>query len=617
MMKTPIFILSVCLLCFGLINAQQFKGAAGASTVPAPKPHYQLEYTFDVPVNVDAWSNQPAGMQVSFASADKLYFRTEVPTLEKTTDVLEKAGWRGERINAQVLVWSSDTARQVRLKVNDLVSAQGDLISKDHIKVNMVRYVVSNFPYGARNVTCDISPCKDSIYLMPDRFESFARFEVPGRTVRPVWISIDIPDSARQRNYTSTIEVQSEKTKSVLHVRLKVQGQSLPKPKDWAQRLDLWQNPIVVARHNDVKPWSEEHKLLLAKHLKLYSDAGGKYVTTYAVHSPWADNSYMIEEAMIEWKKQKNGSWKFDYSIFDTYVELAIKAGIDKAITIYTPLPWGNRFRYMDEATCNYITEVWNPHTQEYKAFWHVFLDDLKTHLKQKDWLEKTYLGINENEMKQTLASIRVIKEHSKDWRITYAGNWHAELDTLLDDYSFLYGQEPNLKQAKARSQRGATSTYYVCCNPPVPNNFVFSLPIEGRWISWYTAAYGYDGFLRWSYDAWPADPARDARHTLWPAGDCFLVYPGGGSSIRFEKLREGIVDFEKIRIVKELAATSSDKTVKKLVKELDEHLKKFVAERAFNEKKIAADVEKGNGIIEKLSDLLNVTNCPTAKSRF
>jgi hypothetical protein len=614
-MKKTFFIVCVCLLCCGQVEAQQSKGAFDASAVPAPKPHYQPEYTFDVPVDASAWQSQPSGLQVSFASINKLYFRTEVPALEKTTDVWEKTGWRGERINAQVLVWSSDTVRQVRFKVNDLVNAQGNVINKNNITVNMVRSVVSNFPYGAKNVTCDVSPYKDSVYLMPDRFESFDRFEVPGRSVRPVWISINIPDSARQGMYIGTIEVQSEKTKSVLQVKLKVQGQTVPKPKDWAHRLDLWQNPIIVAWYNDVKPWSEEHKVLLAKHLKLYADAGGKYITTYAVHSPWADNSYMIEDAMIDWVKQKNGSWKFDYTIFDTYVELAMKAGIDKAITIYTPLPWGNRFRYLDEATGNHITEVWNPDTQEYKTFWHLFLDDLKAHLKQKGWLEKTYLGINENEMKQTLASIRVIKEHSKDWRITYAGNWHAELDTLLDDYSFLYEQEPNAQQAKARASRGATSTYYVCCNPPVPNNFVFSPPIEGRWISWYTAAKGYDGFLRWAYDAWPADPTRDARHTLWPAGDCFLVYPGGGSSIRFEKLREGIVDFEKIRIVKELAAKSSDKAVKKLVKELDEHLKKFVAERAFDEKKIAADVEKGNGIIEKLSDLLNVTNEPLAKA--
>ncbi len=28
---------------------------------------------------------------------------------------------------------------------------------------------------------------------------------------------------------------------------------------------------------------------------------------------------------------------------------LAMETGIDEAITIYTPVPWGNRFRYLDE----------------------------------------------------------------------------------------------------------------------------------------------------------------------------------------------------------------------------------------------------------------------------
>jgi hypothetical protein len=234
-----------------------------------------------------------------------------------------------------------------------------------------------------------------------------------------------------------------------------------------------------------------------------------------------------------------------------------------------------------------------------------VFLTDLEKHLKQKGWFEKTYLGINENEMEHTLAAIKVIKEHSKDWKITYAGNWHKELDTLLDDYCFLYGQESDVDVVKQRAARGQTTTYYVCCNPPVPNNFVFSPPVEGRWQGWYTAAHGYDGFLRWAYDAWPADPMRDARHEFWPAGDCYLIYPGGNSCIRFEKLREGIVDYEKIRILRAEAAKSNDKEVKGLIQQLDQHLQIFLTEKDFNTDKITADMDKGKKILEQLGDKL------------
>jgi hypothetical protein len=131
---------------------------------------------------------------------------------------------------------------------------------------------------------------------------------------------------------------------------------------------------------------------------------------------------------------------------------------------------------------------------------------------------------------------------------------------------------------------------------------------VEGRWISWYAAAAGYNGFLRWAYDAWPEDPVRDARFGSWPAGDCFLVYPGAGSSIRFEKLREGIADFEKIRILKNLTAGRTGE-VGQLLKALEDHLKVFTTEHDFNEEKITGDVEKGRALVDELSRKLKSAN--------
>jgi hypothetical protein len=605
-MKKTLMVACLCHLYAGVIFGQVYKGQLPFAKVPVPGGHYQQEYTFDTTVNTAAWLTQKKGLHVSFGSTDQAYFRTEVPELEESLS-WEQSGWKGERLNAMVLAWSPDTVNQVRLVLSDLKNEKGKTISKNNIKLNIVRYVVGNYPYGAKDVTCGASPYS-SLYLMPDRFEAMTgadRFDLPGKTVRPVWVSVDIPAGTEAGMYTGTIEVRSEKDRSLLQVKLNVQNLTLPPPHDWKHRLDLWQNPWAVAWENNLKPWSEEHKALLKKHLKLYADAGGKYITTYGVHSPWADNSYMIEGAMIEWIKRRDGSWKFDYNIFDQYVQLAMSIGIDKAITIYTPVPWGFRFRYMDEKTGNYVYVSWAPDSKEFKDFWNIFLTDLKKHLDGKGWFEKTYLGINENAMEQTLAAINVIKAHSKKWKITYAGDWHKELENLLDDYCFLYGKESDVDVVKQRSSKGFTTTYYVCCNPPVPNNFVFSPPIEGRWMGWYTSAHKYDGFLRWAYDAWPADPLRDARHELWPAGDCYLVYPGGNSCIRFEKIREGIVDFEKIRILREKASRSTDKNVRDLLSQLDQHLQVFLAEKDFDTKKITGDVQEGKRLVEQLSALL------------
>ena len=595
-----------CVCNLGFLAAafgQPLPGQLDSQRIPPLSPHYEPEYAYDAPVNGERWNRVAPGLHAAFGTTDAIYFRSEVPDLTGDERSWDGVGWKGERLNAVVLVWSADALEQVRVDVTDLTGAGGQILSADNLRLHLVRYVLSNYAAGARDATCDAGP--KGAWLLPDRLEAFDRFDLPRRSVRPVWLTLDIPADAAAGTYEGTVRVTSGNDTATLRLKVRVQPAALPPPHDWPFRLDLWQNPWVIAWYYNVAPWSEEHKVLLKKHLALYADAGGKYITTYAVHSPWQDNSYMIEGGMIDWVKEKSGSWRFDYRIFDDYVTLAMAAGIDKAITIYTPLPWANRFRYLDEQSGTYVQESWPPESEMFRRVWHAFLTDLQRHLGEKGWLEKTYLGINENELSSTLMAIKVIKAHSPAWRITYAGDWHAELNDALDDYSFVHGKEPTMDVVKGRAAKGFTSTYYVCCTPPMPNTFVFSPPTEGRWLGWYAAAYGYDGFLRWAYDAWPADPVRDARHTLWPAGDTFLLYPGAASSIRFEKLREGIVDFEKIRMVRQRAAGSADPETARVLAELSQHLEAIVREREFGERTVRELLKKANATLATLTDRL------------
>ena len=96
--------------------------------------------------------------------------------------------------------------------------------------------------------------------------------------------------------------------------------------------------------------------------------------------------------------------------------------------------------------------------------------------------------------------------------------------------------------------------------------------------------AAGYNGYLRWAYCSWTPQPNQDSRFITWPSGDCYLVYPGC-SSIRMERLVEGIQDYEKIRILKE---TSTEAQLKKL----DAILEKF-RPNTFDESQKAEDLLK------------------------
>ena len=104
----------------------------------------------------------------------------------------------------------------------------------------------------------------------------------------------------------------------------------------------------------------------------------------------------------------------------------------------------------------------------------------------------------------------------------------------------------------KRRKDAGKPTTYYTACGENHPNMFTFSPPAENTWISWYAAAQGFTGYLRWAYNNWTKSTLEDTRYKTWPGGDCYQIYPGPRTSIRFEKLIEGIQDFEKIRMLKE-----------------------------------------------------------------
>ncbi|MDD6828293.1 MAG: DUF4091 domain-containing protein [Bacteroidales bacterium] len=587
-----------------MAQTKPFWGVVPSYKLPARNFHEVQELDSDICVDTMAWKALPKGLNTAFASTAISYAKKEVPAreLNRTASTVV---WRGERAYFQVLVWASNVMEQVRVLPSDLIDAKGNVIDKSNVTCELVRYVLSNYPYEGLAVDCGGGNYMDG-FLVPDRFESFERFDLDGCTTRPVWVSVEIPRTTAAGEYKGTLEIRSKGGESsFLEMTIKVQDHILPLPQDWNYRLDLWQNPWAVAWYNNVEPWSEEHMLLLKKHLELYADAGGTFVTTYCVHSPWSDNSYMIEGGMVEWIRNADSSWTFDYSIFDKYVTLAQSCGLNKAITIYSPLPWANKFRYLDAVSGDYVTVFWAPDSQEFKDVWNVFLTDLMKHLKSKGWFEKTYIGINENGFEETFAAADFVKKHDPSWKTTYAGGWNKDLEYLFDDFCSLYGTEPSDEEIRNRASNGRTSTYYVCCNPAVPNDFVFSPPEQGRWISWYAKARGYDGFLRWAYDAWPEDVKRDARHAIWPAGDCFLVYPGAKSCIRFEKLREGIIDYVKVDIILKKASCVKDKSVSKLVQELEKELSIIAAEKEFSESSVNSSLKRADSIVDQLSDIL------------
>jgi len=87
--------------------------------------------------------------------------------------------------------------------------------------------------------------------------------------------------------------------------------------------------------------------------------------------------------------------------------------------------------------TGNYVWANWPLGSAEHTSFWKAALADLRTHLEQRGWFQKTYLEVNERSLEDTLRSVRLARSDSPRWKFTYAGKYHGELVDAIDDLRF------------------------------------------------------------------------------------------------------------------------------------------------------------------------------------
>lgn len=530
------YLLTTALLCtFSMLTAQDISLAL------------QKEPPMTASEKNARWQTLKGGTRVGFLNSNKRYPQDRVPeATPKSAETL--IAWKGERVHTQLGIWSAKEV-PVAAAVGTLRSKSGATISADQIQIGLMGYVMTDeFRNGCghrKPVDFDSSLVADAIH-----FEKHSGI-VKQNQVQPVWVSVDVPAGAQAGSYEGLITVKADKEYR-LKLTVNVLDKNLPATADWTFRLDLWQHPAAVARVHNVPLWSDAHFEMMRKYYTMLAKAGQKYITASIVNEPWGHQTYDDYPSLIKWTKKKDGSWSFDYSLFDKYVTFVMSTGIDQRINCYSMVPWKVAFQYYDENLGRDTVFTGKIGSEEYNAFWTPMLKDFTSHLKAKGWFGKTTIAMDERPMDAMKAVIKLLKGIDTDWKIALAGDYHAEIEKEIDDYCIASAHQFPADVLAARTQRGQLSTWYTCCTEKYPNGFTFSPPAEHVWVGWYTAAKNMEGYLRWAYNSWVADPVNDSRFRTWPAGDTYQVYPGPATSIRFEKMIEGVQDFEKIRVLKQ-----------------------------------------------------------------
>lgn len=513
------------------------------------------ELTDTKPVDVQKWEACKRSFNSGWGTTDIRYSKTNVPDIELKNRKWKGAVWKGERINALALLWATRDCKDIQVEVSELKGPGGAVIPASAIRTHFVRYVMTDELNKNKRGTCGYRPDHtlfDSS-MVADILDVKTMQDLKARHTQSVWLNIWTPSDVKSGLYRGKVSFKSKEGKfAPLDIELQVGERVLPAPREWSFWLDMWQNPYAVARYYQVPLWSEAHFDAMRPLLKQLAGAGQKCITASIMHQPWGGQTEDPFESMVMRVKKLDGSWEYDYAVFDKWVEFVMSMGIDREINCYSMIPWKLSFRYYDQASDGMKFVDAKVGSPEYREFWFPFLVDFAKHLKAKGWFEKTTIAMDERPMEQMQKAIALIREADPDYKVALAGNYHPQIEKDIFDYSIASGQIYPEEVLIERRTQGKKSTVYTCCSESYPNIFTFSPPAEAAWHAWYAAAADFDGFLRWAFNSWVKDPLRDSRFRAFGAGDCYQVYPGGRSSVRFERLIEGIQDFEKIQMLKE-----------------------------------------------------------------
>jgi hypothetical protein len=367
---------------------------------------------------------------------------------------------------------------------------------------------------------------------------------------------------------------------------LRIRSLRLPAPGQGHFFLNLWQHPSNIARKHELALFSDAHFAALEEYARALHDLGNQAATVIASDIPWAgqfcffdrDNrSNYYEYNYVRVFREKDGTYRYDFSVLDRYLKLFKKYGMTRRIMVagligiwkdaesgygglipgYGDAPWVS---YLDLAD-NCIKFMRTPEQVE------AYVTALYQWFRENGYIEQCVVMPDEPDsddhmdfscMQSAQRLLRLCPEFKLELDVPPAVLENEMKGLPVWDYtpSVEHFHEPLMQACRARVS--GLMLWSTCCYPLVPNSFLHSPLNEVRLHGLFSEYLHTDGFLRWNFTAWPENPREEIRFRRgnWSAGDTCFVYPSRGGhclySLRYFALRRGIEDYELMQMVKE-----------------------------------------------------------------
>lgn len=519
---------------------------------------------------------------------DQTYFRDEADTIRAA---------RGEVASVQLVIKALADIRNMEAFVENISSETSGLTGASCGWVGYV-WVGRSYDPPSRDII------RSNSGFFPDPILTDTTISVQTGEAQPLWISVPIDKNAPAGLYKGRVKISGEIGKKkqswqkdfYIRVYPVTLGESPLLISNWSAHF----SPVVLGYLNnnqDVPAYSD-----------LYWELIGKHAEIMASHRQNVHRIYPV------WHTQytcKDGKYSFDFSRFDKEVEIFDKAGAlrriegghlawrsgawDEPFFVEVPLPDNEENKKLQPSPNplnpeNGIRFVKLPIEDERtQNFLNQFLPALKAHLEEKGWLDRYMQHIGDEPNAKNAPSYRAISDYVHkylpgvkimDAVLTskeLAGTidvWIPVLDVLHRDHGF-YQQ---------LQKEGKEVWFYTCVVPRgnYANRFIELPLIQTRYLHWINYKYNVTGYLHWGLNFWvkdqlQADASRD-RGKL-PAGDNCIIYPGYHklySSIRFETMRDGIDDYQLLRMLEQKNPAKAREYVNGVIQNFDKYDNSF-----------------------------------------
>jgi len=345
----------------------------------------------------------------------------------------------------------------------------------------------------------------------------------------------------RPGTYAGKVSVSAGRESAEVRVELRVHKATVPARGEL--KVTNWFTLDAMAERHGLKKWSPAHWRMIRRYADLMAQG--------------RQNMFWAPLSLIDMKKDRSGTWQFDFSQWTRLIRTFLAAGFTwiEGGHVAHRKGWDDT-RYHTGKTANMLATEGKGY-----AFLSALLPAMLREIERNGWRDIYVQHVSDEPHGEDVPDYRILCGNVRRLMpgvplidATCTVTMSGALDIWVPQ-NWTY--EKGRADWEAHRAAGDELWHYTCCFPggKYLNRLLDQSLLRPRLLHWGNYRYDLKGFLHWGLNHYRSDQdpfeqsvvGHGGKNKL-PAGDTHVVYPGRGapwSSMRFEAEREGIEDYE------------------------------------------------------------------------